>query len=91
MDALLADLAAEEEEEEITESQRVSVSSDDLAINENLPEDWVNVLLLATDSRDITQLSGRTDVMIIASVNPATGEIQAQLPGTRYVCEHSKR
>ena len=76
LDALLADLAAEEEEEEITESQRVSVSSDDLAINENLPEDWVNVLLMATDSRDITQLSGRTDVMIVASVNPATGEIK---------------
>lgn len=76
LEALLASLAAEEAEEEIAESDRVTVDAKDLSVNQNLPADWTNILLMATDSRDIAQQTGRTDVMIIASINPATGEIK---------------
>lgn len=77
LDALLATLEeAEESESDITEADRVEVDKRDLAINQNLPEDWYNVLLLATDSRNLTANLGRTDVMIIASINAGTGEIK---------------
>lgn len=76
LDALLDELARQEEEEEIPDGKRVTVSADDLALNENLPDEWVNVLLMATDSRDIAKNNGRTDVMIVASVNASTGEIK---------------
>ncbi|MDD7446658.1 MAG: LCP family protein [Clostridiales bacterium] len=76
LEALLDALAQQESEAEIDESKRVTVAADDLAINENLPDEWVNVLLMATDSRDIAKNNGRTDVMIVASVNPSTGEIK---------------
>lgn len=76
LDALLDELARQEEEEEIPDGKRVTVTADDLALNENLPDEWVNVLLMATDSRDIAKNNGRTDVMIVASVNASTGEIK---------------
>lgn len=76
LDALLDELARQEEEEEIPDGKRVTVAADDLALNENLPDEWVNVLLMATDSRDIAKNNGRTDVMIVASVNASTGEIK---------------
>ena len=76
LEALLSSLAEQETEAEVPESQRVTVKADDLSVNENLPDEWVNVLLMATDSRDIAKNNGRTDVMIVASINPSTGEIK---------------
>ena len=48
---------------------------DDLCINENLPEEWLNVLLLGSDERTLTE-SARTDSMIICSINLTTGQVK---------------
>lgn len=75
--ALLAEIEAQETgEEEITEDQRVAVDKNDLAKNPNLPEDIYSVLLLATDSRDVNSVGGRSDVLIIASLDRTLGEIK---------------
>ena len=77
----------EEEEEEIVVTERVEVS--DLAITEGLSEDWLNILLLGTDSRGDTKYL-RTDTMIVLSINSKTNEakltsvmrdIWVQIPG----------
>lgn len=77
LESILADIVAEDNgEPEITEAEQVTVSKDDLSLNKNLPTDIYNVLLLATDSRSVTAHGGRTDVMIIASLNRQTSEIR---------------
>lgn len=47
----------------------------DLNINPNLPSEWLNVLLLGTDERTLSE-SARTDSMIICSINRKTGEVK---------------
>ncbi len=76
LDALLDDIEAGERETDIAKEDQITVAKTDLAVNKSLPADWFNVLLLATDSRDLTVSNGRTDVMIIASVNAKTGEVK---------------
>ena len=48
---------------------------DDLVVNESLPEEWMNILLLGSDERKLTE-SARTDSMIICSINTNTGEVK---------------
>ncbi|MGN0802386.1 MAG: LCP family protein [Candidatus Faecivicinus sp.] len=48
---------------------------DDLCINDSLPEEWLNVLLLGSDERTLEE-SARTDSMIICSINLTTGEVK---------------
>ena len=57
----------------LTKDQMVDVTS--LSINENLPEEWMNILLLGTDERNPNE-SSRSDTMIICSVNENTGEVK---------------
>ena len=59
------------EEEEIVVEEPIVVN--DLSINESLPADWLNILLLGTDSRGSTKYL-RTDTMIVLSVNQEKGE-----------------
>lgn len=66
-------LASEDEIAALDDSQRINVA--DLSINENLPDEWMNVLLLGTDERE-QAAKGRTDSMIICSVNKNTGEVK---------------
>ncbi|MDR0929315.1 MAG: LCP family protein [Oscillospiraceae bacterium] len=73
VDQLLLD---ERGEYDIAEADRVPEDKNNLNLNQNLPKDWVNILLMATDGRDINAKNGRTDVMIIASLNHSTGEIK---------------
>ena len=47
------------------------ITVDDYALTENLPDEWWNILLLGTDNRYEESTYGRTDSMIILSVNPA--------------------
>ena len=48
----------------------------DLSINNALPTDqWINILLLGSDERNIND-SARTDSMIICSINKQTGEVK---------------
>lgn len=59
----------------VSEEFRVVVSPDDLAITPDLDEAWVNILLLGTDTGNIQLNYGRTDTMIIMSVNRETGKV----------------
>ena len=56
-------------------SQNQMVTVTDLSINPNLPEEWLNVLLLGSDQREPTE-PFRTDSMIICSINKTTGEVK---------------
>ena len=47
----------------------------DLSVNTGLPSEWMNVLLLGTDERVLSD-SARTDSMIICSINTNTGEVK---------------
>lgn len=47
----------------------------DLSINTSLPSEWLNVLLLGTDERELSE-SARTDSMMICSINQNTGEVK---------------
>ena len=47
----------------------------DLRMNTNLSADWLNVLLLGTDERTLSE-SARTDAMLICSINRNTGEVK---------------
>lgn len=49
----------------------------DLMINEELDDgEWWNILLLGTDSRDVTKYYGLTDTIVILSVNTRTNEVR---------------
>ena len=65
--------APAEEEEIVPPEQLMTV--EDLAINQGLPGEWMNILLLGTDSRT-TQNYTRTDTMIVLSVNPTAGLVK---------------
>ena len=67
-DAYLYD---EGEEEEIVVDELIEVN--DYAINESLPDNWTNILLLGTDSRGSNKYL-RTDTMIVLSINPETSK-----------------
>lgn len=54
----------------------VTIDPSELEINENLPTQVVNILLLGVDARsDVTDI-GLTDVVMILSINTGTGEIK---------------
>ena len=67
----LADSDAEMQSLSAEEMATVS----DLRINTSLPEDWMNVLLLGTDERTLSD-SARTDAIMICSINRKTGEVK---------------
>lgn len=57
----------------LSKEQMVQVT--DLSINESLPAEWMNVLLLGSDARSKEE-SSRTDTMIICSINTTTGQVK---------------
>lgn len=71
----LAERLADEdaEVEGLSDDQLAQVTN--LSINQNLPSDWMNILLLGTDERTMKE-SARTDTMIICSINKVTGEVK---------------
>jgi len=64
---------ADAEVEALSEAEMAQVAN--LSINENLPSDWMNILLLGTDERTMSE-SSRTDTMMICSINKTTGEVK---------------
>lgn len=68
----------EEEREllmELDPSEQVHIEDGDLSISTELGDGWRNILLMGNDSRSLDD-NGRTDTMIIASVNQQTGEVK---------------
>ena len=68
----------DEERELLTEldpSEKVHIEDGDLSISAELGQGWRNVLLLGNDARSL-EGNGRTDTIIIASINQQTGQIK---------------
>lgn len=63
------DWMAGSEQQEVVVDQAYSIN--DFAVTEGLPDNWVNILLLGSDVKYTNQY-GRTDSMIVLSVNLAT-------------------
>ncbi|MBQ3575571.1 MAG: LCP family protein [Clostridia bacterium] len=57
----------------LPEEDRVQVT--DLSLNESLPDNWMNILLLGSDERSLNE-SARTDTMMICSINKETHEVK---------------
>ena len=57
----------------LSESEMAKIT--DLKMNTGLPQEWLNVLLLGTDERSLSD-SARTDAMLICSINRNTGEVK---------------
>lgn len=57
------------------EGEGNSIEVTDLSVTPGLDETWLNVLLLGTDSRILTE-PARTDTMIICSINRTTGDVK---------------
>ena len=76
-DAVDASSYVDEDEQDnapkISSAEQVNVA--DLSINTSLPDNWMNVLLLGTDERSLSE-PARTDTMIIASINTSTGQVK---------------
>ena len=71
--AVAQTLSESSQSEGLAADQMVQV--DDLSINESLSADWLNVLLLGTDERTLSE-SARTDAMMICSINRTTGQVK---------------
>lgn len=52
------------------------VADGDLDAVQGLDETWINILLIGTDSREKNLDSGRSDTMMICSLNKETGEVK---------------
>lgn len=55
---------------------RIQVSEDQLNPAQGLDEQWLNVLLIGTDTRENVQNAGRSDTMMICSYHQKTGEVK---------------
>ena len=55
---------------------RITVSPDDLSVQEGLNPDWQHILLMGTDTGSKVLNYGRTDTMIIASINEKTKQLK---------------
>lgn len=74
----LINKALEDDSKELPvgEEFRILVDPSDLSIVKGLNPDWVNILVLGTDTGGRALNYGRTDAMIIASVNAKTGQMK---------------
>lgn len=55
---------------------RIKVDKNDLSITEGLSPDWNNILLMGTDTGNKSLNYGRTDAMMVLSVNKKSGELK---------------
>lgn len=66
----------ESKEMPIDEEFRVQVAENDLSVVKGLDEDWLNILLLGTDTGSIELNNGRTDAMLVLSLHTKTGQMK---------------
>lgn len=73
---LTASLADDQKELPVDEKFRVAVDARDLSVTPGLDEAWMNILLLGTDTGDLRLNYGRTDAMMVLSLNVETGDMK---------------
>ena len=71
----LAALLADENAQVASVGTSLQLDPSQLDMNPDLPDTWLNVLLLGTDERYLND-NARTDTMIICSINKTTGEVK---------------
>ena len=85
-------IAEEEKAMEVQGTFRYEVKDGDYSVTPGLDPDVMNILLLGSDSRGAVLNAGRTDSMIICSVNMKTGQVKlssivrdlyVQMPGMK--------
>ncbi len=76
LEALAASLADEGNKLPVDDRFRVQVDERDLSVAPGLDEDWMNILLLGTDTGDMRLNYGRTDAMLVLSLHVDTGEMK---------------
>ncbi len=74
-DALRAMLGSEDASDVTALSEDEMTQITDLSVTQGLPSEWMNILLLGSDERTLSE-SARTDSMIICSINTTTGEVK---------------
>lgn len=74
--ALLEALESTEHALHEGDSFRITVNPDDLSVQEGLNTDWQHILLMGTDTGNKVLNYGRTDTMIIASINVKTKQVK---------------
>lgn len=74
--ALLEALESTEHELPVGDSFRITISPDDLSVQEGIDLDWQHILLMGTDTGNKVLNYGRTDTMIIASINAKTKQVK---------------
>ena len=67
---------AEGDQAEKLDTFPVTVDPNDLSVQEGLDESWMNILLMGTDTGSAQLNAGRTDSMILCSVNTVTGRVK---------------
>lgn len=75
IDNIFGELETEQNTDGLDMSQAGSVNVTELSITEGLDENWLNILLLGTDTR-VSYEAARSDTMMICSINKVTGEIK---------------
>jgi len=71
----LAALLADENAQVASVGTSLQLDPSQLNMNPDLPDTWLNVLLLGTDERYLND-NARTDTMIVCSINKTTGEVK---------------
>ena len=59
----------------LADGNSIRVSAEQLSVTQGLNAEWLNVLLLGTDSRALNEPS-RSDTMMICSINQSTGQVK---------------
>lgn len=60
----------------VADEFRITVLENELSVTEGLDPDWMNILLLGTDTGNDSLNFGRTDTMIVLSVNRKNGKMR---------------
>ncbi|NLC32617.1 MAG: hypothetical protein GX781_04910, partial [Clostridiales bacterium] len=76
VDELETAIIDESKELIIQDQFRINITEKDLSVREGLDKEWKNILLLGTDTGSASLNHGRTDTMIILSVNIKTGQMR---------------
>ena len=71
-----AALDDESKDRPIEEQFRITVAENDLSVVKGLDEDWLNILLMGTDTRGSELNNGRTDAMLVLSLHTGTGQMK---------------
>lgn len=74
----LDDLDTEHEQifDQLQSEDRADIDPNELEANADLPDTWLNILMLGVDSRTNVTNTGLSDVIMILSLNKETGEIK---------------